>query len=418
MKTNNETIISIGDCMINIIKLFNHQKSARHTLISFTLALLFELAPGNIVYGGWSQYGVGMQAIENNTLANAELYLETKTTWLNNITPSKPFILSTNFNLPMCDSIASARLLLTLWGGTANYTCKLQARVNGSDVPNMNPLIFGGTNDVNPYFTSTKPNVYGSGYGVWLVSVPIPGNLFHSDNSTNLIELIVDTDDNFDGRIQQITLCAIYQKAALSNYFQYVLIEGTGDIYTNTTSGKTASRQIQINNINTNYLISARLHAIYTYGDKGQNDWLLFNGIKLGGDDVACHDKTIDGFDYGPDVVTFDVSKILQESNELKFTVSANDGVPFPGESSLRPSFSILEVTRSEPDLLPNLNISQNIVIKWPLTQEIFQLECTTNVNSGQWSAVTNIPVVIDGQYTVILPPSNKQQFFRLRKVQ
>jgi hypothetical protein len=75
-------------------------------------------------------------------------------------------------------------------------------------------------------------------------------------------------------------------------------------------------------------------------------------------------------------------------------------------------------VTRSEPDLLPNLNISQNIVIKWPLTQEIFQLECTTNVDSGQWSAVTNIPVVIDGQYTVILPPSNKQQFFRLRKVQ
>lgn len=64
----------------------------------------------------------------------------------------------------------------------------------------------------------------------------------------------------------------------------------------------------------------------------------------------------------------------------------------------------------------PELAIGLNVTISWPTTTGTYQLESRNQVDAGEWTPVTNAPVIIDGMNTVILPPSNPQQVFQLRK--
>lgn len=364
---------------------------------------------------GYALYGQGMQVITNGSMPNAALFLETRTTWLNGTVPEKPYTVGTGFTLPACDAVGPARLVLTVWGGTAAYACQLQVRVNGTNLPGANPLNFGTTGDANLSFSPVAPNVYGGGSGVWLVSLPVPSEMLLR-GASNTVEAIVNTADSLDGRIQQITLCAVYQQAALSNTFQFALAEGSGDLYTNTTSGRVAARSIPLGTVNPTNATAARLHALYTYGDVNQNDRLFFNALQLGGNNVADYDKAVGGFDFAPDTADFDILSALQASNSVKFTVSANDGVPWPGESTLRPSLAILEVTSPPAVTPPALAIALNVVISWPASAERYQLEFRPNADAGEWTPVTNAPLLLHGQNTVILPSTNPRQFYQLRK--
>jgi hypothetical protein len=64
----------------------------------------------------------------------------------------------------------------------------------------------------------------------------------------------------------------------------------------------------------------------------------------------------------------------------------------------------------------PSLVIGLNATITWPVSTDTYQLEWRDQADVGEWSPVTNAPVVINGMNTVILPPSNPQRFYQLRK--
>ena len=69
------------------------------------------------------------------------------------------------------------------------------------------------------------------------------------------------------------------------------------------------------------------------------------------------------------------------------------------------------------PQEAPTLAIAQTIALRWPANAATYQLESRADVNATNWFAVTNLPVIIDGQNTVLVPPlANPQQFYRLRK--
>ena len=78
---------------------------------------------------------------------------------------------------------------MTLWGGTPDYTCQLTVAVNGTNLPTANPFVFGATTDMNALFVSDAPCAYGSGYGVWLVTLPVPGGMLRTstNGSTNTV---------------------------------------------------------------------------------------------------------------------------------------------------------------------------------------------------------------------------------------
>lgn len=400
MKPNSKSYLhaSVGTC--------------RAYVLALSLAAGFAFS-GTKIQAGFASAGQGIQTVVQGTVANGALFMETRSTWTNLATPAKPHVVDAWFALPACESVPVSRLEMTVWGGTANYNCSLEAQINGTKVALVNPLTFGTTNDANAVFSATTPSVYGSGSGVWLVGLPITGDLLLKDGTSNHVQITVNTPDNFDGRINQVTLFAVYQAKALNNTFDYALAEGSGDIYRTPSGAQVDARTISLSAVNPTSASAARLHTLYTYGDIGQNDRLYFNGVQLGGDDVAGWDKATSGLDYGPNVLSFDVLSSLAASNAVIFTVSSNS-VPDTRETSLRPQLAVLEVTR--PSASVTLAVGLNAVITWSVSADTYQLESRSEADTGEWTVVTNAPVVINGQNTVFLPPTNARQFYRLRK--
>jgi len=64
----------------------------------------------------------------------------------------------------------------------------------------------------------------------------------------------------------------------------------------------------------------------------------------------------------------------------------------------------------------PEMAIGLNVTIAWPANMDIYQLEWRSQADTGEWTPVTNAPVVINGMNTVILPPASPQRYYQLRK--
>jgi hypothetical protein len=64
----------------------------------------------------------------------------------------------------------------------------------------------------------------------------------------------------------------------------------------------------------------------------------------------------------------------------------------------------------------PELTIGLHVTLSWPVSPDPFQLEWRSQADTGEWTPVTNAPVVLNGQNTVILPPNSPQRFYQLRK--
>jgi hypothetical protein len=95
----------------------------------------------------------------------------------------------------------------------------------------------------------------------------------------------------------------------------------------------------------------------------------------------------------------------------LRDTATGQD-VPNSGSGPL-----VFEWT-NVPDGRPALTISQSIVLAWPsVTTTNWVLESAASVDSGVWTTVTNTPVLVNGQPSVVLEPSAAQRIFRMRYV-
>ncbi len=309
------------------------------------LALIPLLAPA--ARAGYAQPGHGLQTVATGSVVNGALYWQTEPAWVNLTPPAMPCLVRLPFTLPPCLEIPAARLALTVWGGSANHLCQLHAAVNGAPLTAPGGLVFGTTADATPVFDPAVPCAYGSGSGVWLVTLPVAGGRLRTDGGTNEVVVTLDTPDSFDGRVQHVTLIAVYRSAWLANSLDYAIAEGSGDIYRSPASGQADRRTVALGTAGPGGATAAALTALYTYGDTGQHDRLLFNGAPLGDADVAGWDKGGSGRDYGPSVVAFDVlPHLVDGGNQATFTVAAGE-VPDARESSLRPQLAALAVTRA-----------------------------------------------------------------------
>jgi uncharacterized repeat protein (TIGR03803 family) len=103
---------------------------------------------------------------------------------------------------------------------------------------------------------------------------------------------------------------------------------------------------------------------------------------------------------------------LVRGMNTLDFVVQR---VPW-GSSSNLPTGLRAEV--SLVITLPQLAISAvagNVILTWPTNFTGFTLQSTTNLaSSAAWTAISQAPVVVDGQNTVTNPISGAQQFYRL----
>ena len=360
--------------------------------------------------GGYAFAGLGITNVFAGSVANGGLFWTNIPTWLN-VPPSLPYTNQVAFALPSCDRIVASRLVMTLWGGTADYTCQLTVNINGTNLPTASPFVFGTTTDLNAIYNADAPCAYGSGYGVWLVALPVPGAMLHTNGSPNTVSVVETTPDSFDGRIQHVTLMAVYQSRALTNNFDYALAEGSGDIYGAPTPPKTDQRTAVFGAVNPANATAATLTALYTYGHTGLNDELFFNGTQLGGDDIAQWDTSV--ANYGPSVVSFNVLTNLTATNTVRFSVVSGE-VPDPREATLRPQLAVLAVTRpiTAPALAITVQTNQARLTITGETNRTYTVLSSTNLLSwdpaGSFVSSNSI-----SQWSV--PATNAARFFRVR---
>ena len=77
-----------------------------------------------------------------------------------------------------------------------------------------------------------------------------------------------------------------------------------------------------------------------------------------------------------------------------------------------------LFVQEITPSSSAELNLANQPVITWPAALANYQVQGSDSLTSPKWTAVTNAPVLVNGQNTVVLPPGGAQKFFRLNRVQ
>jgi hypothetical protein len=384
-------------------------------LLSLTTGLLSLAAhAGFSLPSGSASPGHGISNVLSGSLANGALYWQSTTNWLNTgnpITTYTTYAITNDYNLPACDSISVARIVMTVWGGTASYISEMTVSINGTNLSAANPLVFGTTTDANPVFSASSANAYGSGSGVWLVTLPVPAGMLLKDGTPNTIVVSQTSPNGFDGRVQHVTLLAVYQKSSLANTFDYSIAEGGGDIHKTPAGSQVSQRTVSLDSVSTNNATAATLQVLYTYGDANK-DRLYFNGTQFSGDNVADWSTAV--VNNGPSIVSFDVLGGLVASNTVTFSLGAD--VPATQETSLRPQLAALAVTRPASVPLPSLAINSEGVIAWTTNSVGFSLESNTNLVGGTWVSVTNVPVLSGEQFTVTVGQSEVQQFFRLKK--
>ena len=77
-----------------------------------------------------------------------------------------------------------------------------------------------------------------------------------------------------------------------------------------------------------------------------------------------------------------------------------------------------LFVQEIAPSAAAALAIAMKPVITWPGSLSNYQLQSRDSLASTNWTPVTNAPVLVNSQNTVILDPAAAQRFYRLQRVQ
>jgi hypothetical protein len=93
------------------------------------------------------------------------------------------------------------------------------------------------------------------------------------------------------------------------------------------------------------------------------------------------------------------------------FLINTADGTPVPGANSA--PFTLNWTVA--PDGRPTLSIAQRIVIGWPLSATNYVLEAADTLPASSWTSLTNTPVLLDGQLSVVLETGAASRFFRMR---
>ena len=77
-----------------------------------------------------------------------------------------------------------------------------------------------------------------------------------------------------------------------------------------------------------------------------------------------------------------------------------------------------LFVQKIAPSADAVLSIANKPVITWPGSLANYQLQASDSLSSPNWTPVTNAPMLVNGQCTVIPEPTAAQKFYRLQRVQ
>ncbi len=162
--------------------------------------------------------------------------------------------------------------------------------------------------------------------------------MLNTNGAANTVTWTVnDPAKKFDGRSYCASLVTVYTSSSLNQALDYDLAEADG-LMGDSGTGAPNSRTLTIGGVNTASVTGATYYAGYTLGVTGQHDSLSFNGAALGANpnDVAQGSNA----NYGPSIVSSDVTNILSGANTVQYSVAMPGG-----QTYLRANIGLLTVT-------------------------------------------------------------------------
>lgn len=93
------------------------------------------------------------------------------------------------------------------------------------------------------------------------------------------------------------------------------------------------------------------------------------------------------------------------------FLVDAATGEPLAG---IAPAPFTLTWTVAGQEELPTLSLAPRLALAWAGSGTNYVAEASSSLTNGPWTPLTNTPVSIDGQLTLLLAPEASERFYRL----
>lgn len=93
------------------------------------------------------------------------------------------------------------------------------------------------------------------------------------------------------------------------------------------------------------------------------------------------------------------------------YLVNTNDGSEVAGSASMPFVFNFTNIN----DGRPALNAGLRFAVAWPAGTTGYVLEAASSLTATNWAVVTNTPVTVDGQPTILMDLNQGGQFFRMR---
>jgi len=218
------------------------------------------------------------------------------------------------FNVPE-GNVTWAKLYVGVWGGNEEKTGSIAVTFNGEEL---------GTRELKGK-GDTNPDTYCSGHGVYWITYDVTSNI-----TSGLLDAVVTTSGDIDGRVYGIVLVAVCKdEEPDAETVKFWINEGNVNLHDKDQSGEHGTNDEALadfsGTVDVDTFAAARLAVVYLTGTIGLNDYLYFNDEKLcdgdNCDDIANSKKY---FDFK----TFDVIDYIEEdSNKIKFELGDEDYV-------------------------------------------------------------------------------------------
>ncbi len=268
-----------------------------------------------------------------------------------------------------------ARIYGGVWGGTEKYSGWAQFAVNGKP---MDRITLYGQDDRNE-------GVYCSGHGVYWIAQDATGLLSAGKNTITLSTSRGESGNRIDGRVYAIVVVAAVGKDG-GEATRYVVLEGNENLHGEGWAGTTPTRrdrvEVPIGGMLTGGVRKADLSVLLVATNRGQPDYVLFNGADLGiapkmgtylpaakdiGNEQSYDATGGAGFESRyVDMEVFDVTSLLAGDNFLCFergrdldgdgNITTTGATP-EGEDYIHPCLAILSATREGAASPPSLSM-------------------------------------------------------------
>lgn len=261
-----------------------------------------------------------------------------------------------------------ARVYCGVWGGTEKYVGWARITVNGRP---LDQVTLYGQDD-------RTEGVYCSGHGVYWIARDATGILAKGENTIAVTTSRGEAGSKIDGRVFCVAVVAVVERDR-GDATRYVVLEGNENLHGEGWSGTNPTRrdrvEIPLKGMPHGGMRWANLSVILVTTNRGQPDYVVFNGVDLGVPQLAGtrdigNEQSMDasgGTGFASryvDVEIFDVAHLMREDNVLVFergrdtdgdgTITTSGATP-EGEDYIHPCLAVLAAGREGPVSPPSL---------------------------------------------------------------